>query len=101
MESRGAKLVIRLGAAVTLLFLYFPLLIVMIYAFNRSVAQSWPPEGFSTKWFSLAWQDVNMRESLANSVKIGLVAAAVAVLLGALAAFAVTRRSASSSCSTM
>jgi len=91
MESRGAKLVIRIGAAITLLFLYFPLLIVMIYAFNSSVAQSWPPKGFTTKWFALAWQDTNMRDSLANSVKIGLVAAAVAVLLGALAAFAVHR----------
>ena len=91
MESRGAKVVIWIGSAITLLFLYFPLVIVMIYAFNSSVAQSWPPRGFTTKWFSLAWEDTNMRGSLANSVKIGLAAAAVAVLLGALAAFAVHR----------
>jgi len=91
MESRGAKIVIRIGAAITLLFLYFPLMIVMIYAFNNSVAQSWPPSGFTTKWFKFAWDDVNMRTALGNSVKIGLVAAGFAVLLGALAAFAIHR----------
>jgi putative spermidine/putrescine transport system permease protein len=91
MESRGAKIVIRIGAAITLLFLYFPLMIVMIYAFNNSVAQSWPPRGFTTKWFGFAWDDVNMRAALGTSVKIGLVAAGFAVLLGALAAFAIHR----------
>ena len=91
MESRGAKIVIRIGAAITLLFLYFPLVIVMIYAFNNSVAQSWPPHGFTTKWFGLAWDDPNMRTALGTSVKVGLVAAAVAVVLGTLASFAVHR----------
>ncbi len=91
MESRGAKIVIRIGAAITLLFLYFPLMIVMIYAFNNSVAQSWPPTGFTTKWFGLAWDDPNMRMALGTSVKVGLVAAAVAVVLGTLASFAVHR----------
>jgi putative spermidine/putrescine transport system permease protein len=91
MESRGAKLLIRVGAGFTMLFLYFPLVIVLIYAFNDSVTQSWPPLGFTTKWFPLAWRDVNMREALGNSVKIGIVAAAVAVVLGSLAAFAVHR----------
>jgi putative spermidine/putrescine transport system permease protein len=83
--------VIRIGAAITLLFLYFPLMIVMIYAFNDSVAQSWPPHGFTTKWFGLAWDDPNMRMALGTSVKVGLVAAAVAVVLGTLASFAVHR----------
>ncbi len=91
MEGRGAKLVVRLGAAFTLFFLYLPLAVVLIYAFNESVAQAWPPTGFTTKWFGVAFNDPNMREGLTNSIKIGLVAAAVAVLLGSLAAFAVHR----------
>ncbi len=91
MEGRGAKLVVRIGAAFTLAFLYVPLLVVFIYAFNESVAQAWPPTGFTTKWFGVAWASADMREGLANSVKIGLVAAAVAVVLGSLAAFAVHR----------
>ena len=91
MESRSAKLVVYIGAGITMLFLYFPLMIILIYAFNNSVTQSWPPVGFTTKWFGLAWNDVNMRTALGNSIKIGLVAAAIAVVLGSLAAFAVHR----------
>jgi putative spermidine/putrescine transport system permease protein len=91
MESRTARLVIYAGTGITMLFLYLPLMIVLIYAFNDSVAQSWPPIGFTTKWFGLAWRDVNMRSSLALSVKVGLVAAGIAVVLGSLAAFAVHR----------
>jgi putative spermidine/putrescine transport system permease protein len=91
MEGRGAKLVVRLGAAFTLFFLYLPLAVVLIYAFNEAVAQAWPPTGFTTKWFGVAFNDANMREGLVNSIVIGLVAAAVAVVLGSLAAFAVHR----------
>ncbi|MGZ8565618.1 MAG: ABC transporter permease [Actinomycetota bacterium] len=91
MEGRGAKLVVRVGAAFTLFFLYLPLAVVLIYAFNESVAQAWPPTGFTTKWFGVAFHDPNMRDGLSNSIKIGLVAAGVAVVLGSLASFAVHR----------
>jgi len=91
MEGRGAKLVIRIGAAITLAFLYVPLLVIFIYAFNRSVAQAWPPTGFTTRWFEVAWSSADMREGLLNSIKIGAVAAVVALILGSLAAFAVHR----------
>jgi putative spermidine/putrescine transport system permease protein len=91
MEGRAANLVVRLGAAFTLVFLYLPLAVVFIYAFNESVAQAWPPTGFTTRWFEVAWNSPDVKESLLNSVIIGLVAAAIAVVLGCLAAFAVHR----------
>jgi putative spermidine/putrescine transport system permease protein len=91
MEGRGAKLVVRIGAAFTMFFLYLPLAVILIYAFNESVAQAWPPTGFTTRWFEVAWNSADMREGLRNSVVIGLVAAGVAVVLGSLASFAVHR----------
>jgi putative spermidine/putrescine transport system permease protein len=91
MESRGARAVIYIGAVITMLFLYIPLIVVFIYAFNDSVTMSWPPSGFTTRWFDLAWHDSTMRSSLWLSVRIGLVAAGIAVVLGSLAAFAVHR----------
>jgi putative spermidine/putrescine transport system permease protein len=91
MESRGARAVVYIGASITMLFLYVPLIVVFIYAFNDSVTMSWPPVGFTTRWFDLAWHDAGMRSSLWLSVRIGLVAAGIAVVLGSLAAFAVHR----------
>jgi len=91
MESRAARIAIRVAAGLVLAFLYIPLFVVFLYAFNDSVAQDWPPKGLTLKWFSLAWDDTNMREALGNSIKIALVATFVSLLLGCLAAFAVHR----------
>lgn len=91
MESRTAKLLIRFGSGVALLFLYVPLVIVVLYAFNNSVGQKWPITSYTTKYFALAWQNSDLRAALWNSVQIGLVATAIALVLGSLAAFAVHR----------
>ena len=91
MESRGAKLLIRFGAVVAMLFLYVPLVIVVLYAFNNSVGQKWPITSYTTKYFSLAWQNKDLRTALWNSIQIGLAATAIALVLGSLAAFAVHR----------
>ena len=91
MESKGARIVIRVGTAVTLAFLYVPLAVVVIYAFNDSVAQVWPPKSFTTRWFSLAFGDSAMRTALLNSIKVAAVTTSIALVLGSAAAFAVHR----------
>ena len=91
IEPRGIRVLVRAGTVVALAFLYVPLLIVFVYAFNPSVGQGWPIDGLSTKWFSIAWQNAEVRGALANSLKAGLGATTIALFLGTLAAFAVHR----------
>jgi putative spermidine/putrescine transport system permease protein len=91
MESRLAKVLVRLGSLMTLLFLYVPLFIVIIYAFNNSIGQKWPIEDFTTKWFGVAWRNEEVRTALANSLYVGALATLVALTLGSAAAFAVHR----------
>ena len=91
MEGRVARIVVKLGAGFTLFFLYLPIFVVVIYAFNDSVAQAWPPTGFTTRWFGIGWNDPDMRVGLRNSVVIALVATLISLLLGSAAAFAVHR----------
>jgi ABC-type spermidine/putrescine transport system permease subunit II len=55
IESRWSRWGLRGGAAITLAFIYLPLVVIALYAFNRSVTQTWPIERWSTKWFSVAW----------------------------------------------
>ena len=55
METRGFKILIKVFAALLLVFLYVPLAIIVLYAFNDSVAQAWPIQEFTTKWFGIAW----------------------------------------------
>jgi len=70
---------------------FFPIVIIMLYAFNPSNVQSWPLEGLSTKWFSSTWHNQEVREALKLSLEAGAIATAIAAVLGSLAAFAVSR----------
>ncbi|TMK99283.1 MAG: ABC transporter permease [Actinobacteria bacterium] len=74
-----------------MLFLLIPLALIIVYAFNPSNIQSWPLSGLSTKWFSSTWHNEEMRHALWLSVRAGLLATAIAILLGSTAAFAVHR----------
>jgi putative spermidine/putrescine transport system permease protein len=91
VESRAARVLIRIGTAFTLVFLYVPLGIVVLYAFNDSIGQAWPIEDFTTKWFGVAWREATVREALWNSLRAASAATLVALVLGSLAAFAVHR----------
>ena len=91
MLSRGGRRALGVWAALVLVFLYAPLLLVVVNAFNASRTFAFPPSGFTTRWWSVAWNSDGMWESLANSVVVGLAATAIALVLGTMAAFAVQR----------
>jgi putative spermidine/putrescine transport system permease protein len=73
------------------LFLWIPLVIIGVYAFNKSNIQDWPISGFSVKWFGETWHDSEVRDALVLSVKAGLGATAVALVLGTALSFALHR----------
>lgn len=91
MESRFVRIAVRLGAGFTMAFLYVPLVVVVIYAFNKSVSGAWPPQLFTLKWFHVAWQDSNLHTALWTSIVAAICATCIALLLGTLASFAVHR----------
>ena len=74
-----------------MLFLFFPIVIIMLYAFNPSNVQSWPLPGLSTRWFSSTWHNGEVRQALWLSLRAGLFATGIAIVLGTMAAFAVDR----------
>jgi putative spermidine/putrescine transport system permease protein len=90
-ESRATRLLLRLGAGATLAFIYFPLVVIAVYAFNENISQTWPIEHYTTKWFGIAWHNPDVRDALLLSVKAALGATAIALVLGTLAALAVSR----------
>ena len=91
VESRLTRILLRLGAGFTLAFIYVPLLVIGLYAFNAQVTQAWPIEDYSTRWFSVAFHDDAVREALKLSVVAALCATAIALVLGTLASMAVAR----------
>jgi putative spermidine/putrescine transport system permease protein len=89
--SRIGRIGLALWAVGIMLFLFVPIVIIILYAFNPSNVQSWPLPGLSTRWFSTTWHNAEMRQALWLSVRAGLISTAIAVLLGSMAAFAVHR----------
>jgi putative spermidine/putrescine transport system permease protein len=86
-----ARIVLRLLMAAGLAFLYVPLAIVIVNAFNTSRTFAFPPTGYTLKWWHAAANSNGALHGLQNSLKAGLGATAIALVLGTMAAFAVQR----------
>jgi putative spermidine/putrescine transport system permease protein len=82
---------LRIATAITLAFIYVPLAIIILYAFNKSRIQTWPIPGLTLDWFDKAIHNTGARDALWTSLKAALGATAIALLLGTLAATAVAR----------
>lgn len=89
--SRRARALLRVAVGIGLAFIYIPLIVIGIYAFNSSKVLKWPPPGWTLEWFTKAFESTSVREALLTSVEAGVIATAIAVLLGSLAALAVAR----------
>ena len=89
--SRGSQVLLRIGTGLTLAFIYVPLLVIVVFAFSESRAFEWPPPGFTAEWFEKAFNSEGARNAFWYSMKTGLIATGIAVVLGTLASLAVSR----------
>ena len=88
MESSWLRIALRIWVAVVLAFLFVPIVLIVLYAFNSSNIESWPIAGFSLHWFGVAWHDPQVRSAFLLSVRVGLLATVLALLLGSAVAYA-------------
>ncbi|HVW11886.1 MAG TPA: ABC transporter permease [Bryobacteraceae bacterium] len=79
-------------AALALMFLHAPLLVLVVFSFNRSRFTVW--EGFSLHWYSAALNDPQLAGGLLNSVIIAIAAAVISTVIGTMAAYGMWKRSA-------
>jgi len=91
MEGRLGRGALTLWAVGVVLFLWLPLGIILVYAFNTSNIQSWPIPGVTLRWFRVAWNDPDARDALLLSLKAAFAATAIALALGTMAAVAISR----------
>ena len=92
-EGRLTRILLRIASGGVLVFLYLPLGILAVLAFNESRSQAWPPTGFTFKWFGEAASNPTLISAFVNSIIVATVATALALVLGTLAALAVQRYS--------
>jgi putative spermidine/putrescine transport system permease protein len=89
VEPTGLRVALRIWVALVLAFLFIPIALIVLYAFNSSTIESWPIAGFTGHWFSVAWNDQQVRGALLLSLRVGLVSMAIALVLGSAVAYAV------------
>ncbi len=91
MEPRGIRVLLRVWVGMVLAFLFAPIAVIILYAFDRSNVQGWPIHQYSLRWFGIAWHDPAVRSAFVLSLKVGALATGIALVLGSCAAFAVHR----------
>ena len=80
----------RAHATLVYLFLYLPILIVVVFSFNANrLATIWT--GFSTEWYGVALGDRTVQRALVNSFLIAVPNAVLATIFGTMAALGLQR----------
>jgi spermidine/putrescine transport system permease protein len=74
-------------------FLFAPVLIVVLFSFNRTAALTFPFEGWSLRWYRAVFASPEYRGAIVASLKVALATVAIVGAVGTLAAIAVTRYS--------
>lgn len=89
--SAGAFAPMRLAVYALIAFLYLPIIVVAVFAFNSGSNLSWPIQGLSMRWFTQIFSDPDFSRAFRNSAIASSIVAAAAVMISTAAAFLFTR----------
>jgi putative spermidine/putrescine transport system permease protein len=89
--SRGLRASLLVVTTLALAFVYAPLALVVLNSFNTNKSFGWPPSGLTLQWWSAAAHSEGARAALLVSVEVALLATALSLLLGTMAALALQR----------
>jgi spermidine/putrescine transport system permease protein len=90
--SKNGAWTLRAFFACVVVFLYAPIVILLIFSFNNSSVPSFPLSGFTLHWYREFVGNSDLRGALETSAIIAVLSSIGAVLLGVLASIALVRR---------
>jgi spermidine/putrescine transport system permease protein len=91
LSKNGAR-ALRVFFGLVVLFLYAPIVILLIFSFNNSAVPSFPLSGFTFHWYHEFLANGDLRAALGTSAIIAALTSVGAVLLGVLSSIALVRR---------
>jgi len=92
MRSDRSGSGLKIAAFAGLAFLHLPILLIFVYAFTtEDRTYQWPPPGFTLKWLGVTWNRPDVWDALGLSVRVATVSTLLALVLGTLAAAAISR----------
>jgi putative spermidine/putrescine transport system permease protein len=91
-DASRAGVGLKVASGLVLLFLYFPLGIIVLYAFTtQSTSFTFPPPGLTLEWFKVAFGRADMWAAFRLSLTVAAVTTLMAIVMGSLLAGAVYR----------
>ena len=91
LSKNGAR-ALRVFFGLVVLFLYAPIVILLIFSFNNSAVPAFPLSGFTFHWYHEFLANGDLRAALGTSAIIAALTSVGAVLLGVLSSIALVRR---------
>ena len=88
--TRGAPL-LGIFATLVFAFIYLPIVVLLVYSFNRDGVGGFPPRHFTLNWYAQLFADSSIWDSVLNSLKVACGSFVLALTLGLLAALALDR----------
>ena len=89
-RSAGSRLLL-LHVAVVFAFLYLPILVLILYSFNRQGVGGFPPHHLTLDWYRILFTDAAIWDSVLNSLQVAFAAMAISLTFGIPAALALDR----------
>jgi len=87
-----APIGLKLAAGAGLAYIHVPLAFIILYAFtSEDRSYQFPPPGYTLKWFAVAWGRQDVFDALGLSLAVAALSTVVALVLGTLAAAALSR----------
>lgn len=89
----GSAAMVPLGAVAIAVYLFMltPVLIIVVMAFDPADTASFPPSGWSLRWFAELAHDRGLLDALRTSLGLGLVSSFISTVIGTAAAYAIAR----------
>jgi spermidine/putrescine transport system permease protein len=72
-------------------FIYLPIVVLIVYSFNRDGVGGFPPQHLTLDWYRQLFRDGDIWDAVLNSVIVAAASVALALTLGLLAALALDR----------
>ncbi len=90
-HGRLVRRLLTLYGAAMYLFLFVPIVVLVLLSFNTSRTVGFPLKHLTLKWYRLLPDDVLIQDALSSSIRIGLWVTVISTVIGTAAAFPLVR----------
>jgi len=89
--ATGRAPLLAIYATLVFAFIYLPIVVLILYSFNRDGVGGFPPRHFTWNWYSQLFADSSIWDSVLSSLIVAAASVVLALTLGLLAALALDR----------